>query len=203
MDLLIATSNAGKVEELRDLLNGMPLRLLRLDDVGLTGLDVIEDADTLEANAVLKARTYAQASGLAALSDDTGLFVDALGGAPGNFRARLGGPGLLWADRRALLLEALAGVPPLERTARFACVIAIADPRTGQVETVRGECEGRIALTESSGSTGFGYDPVFIPDGFSVTFSDLPAADKNRISHRGRAAQAALPLLARLAGVKD
>jgi XTP/dITP diphosphohydrolase len=202
MDLLIATTNAGKIAELRDLLAAVPARLLSLSDVGLAGLDVAEDADTLEANALAKATAYGQASGLLALADDTGLFVDALGGAPGVYPARYGGPGLMMAERRALLLEALSGVPDAQRTAAFVAVIAIADPRTGAVETVRGACAGRIAQVESNGGGGFGYDPVFIPDGYDVPFSDLPPAEKNRISHRGKAAQAAIPLLLRLAGVR-
>lgn len=200
MDLLIATTNAGKIAELHDLLAAVPARLLTLDDVGLAGLDVAEDADTLEANALTKATAYAQASGLLALADDTGLFVDALDGAPGVYPARYGGPGLLMAERRALLLEALSGVPDAQRTATFICVIAVADPRTGAAETVRGVCNGRIAQVESNGVSGFGYDPVFIPDGYDVPFSDLPPAEKNRISHRGKAVRAAIPLLLRLTG---
>ncbi len=195
MDLLIATTNAGKISELRDLLAAVPARLLSLDDVGLAGLDVAEEADTVEGNAITKANAYARAAGLLTLADDTGLFVDALGGAPGVYPARYGGPGLLMAERRALLLEALSNVPTAQRTATFRAVIALANPLTGQVQTVRGECAGRIAQAEANGSGGFGYDALFIPDGYELTFSDLPAAEKNRISHRARAVQAAIPLL--------
>ena len=202
VSLLIATTNAGKMAELRDLLAAVPARLLSLSDVGLAALDVAEDADTVEGNAIAKARAYAQASGLLALADDTGLFVDALGGAPGVYPARYGGPSLLMAERRALLLEALSGVPDAQRTAAFVCVIAVAEPRTGAVETTRGVCAGRIAQAASNGGGGFGYDPVFIPDGYDVPFSDLPPAEKNRISHRGKAARAAIPLLLRLAGAR-
>lgn len=195
LELLIATGNAGKVAELRELLAQVPARLLSLDDVGLTGLDVAEDAGSLAGNAAAKARAYAEAAGLLALADDTGLFVDALDGAPGIYPARYGGPGLLMAERRALLLEALSGVPDARRTAAFRAVVALANPRTGQVQTAQGECAGRIAQTESNGSTGFGYDPLFIPDGYTLSFSDLSAAEKNRISHRARAVQAMIPLL--------
>lgn len=195
LELLIATSNAGKVAELREMLAQVPARLLSLDDVGLTGLDVAEDAGSLEGNAAAKAQAYAQAAGLLALADDTGLFVDALDGAPGIYPARYGGPGLMMAERRALLLEALSGVPDARRTAAFRAVVALANPRTGQVQTAQGACAGRIAQTESNGSAGFGYDPLFIPDGYSLSFSDLPAAEKNRISHRARAVQAMIPLL--------
>jgi XTP/dITP diphosphohydrolase len=199
VELLIATTNTGKVAELREMLAQVPARLLSLDDVGLAGMDVAEAADTVEGNAVAKARAYAQASGLLALADDTGLFVDALGGAPGVYPARYGGPGLMMAERRALLLEALSGVPGPQRTATFRAVIALAHPHTGVIGTVQGECAGRIAQTESNGSTGFGYDALFIPDGYDVSFGDLPAVEKNRISHRARAVQAVIPLLAQMA----
>lgn len=199
MELLIATTNAGKVAELREMLAQVPARLLSLGDMGLAGMDVAEDADTVEGNAVAKARAYAQAAGLLALADDTGLFVDALGGAPGVYPARYGGPGLMMAERRALLLEALSDVPDARRTARFRAVIALAHPHTGVIETVHGECAGRIAQAESNGNTGFGYDALFIPDGYDVSFGDLPAAEKNRISHRARAVQAVIPLLMQIA----
>jgi non-canonical purine NTP pyrophosphatase (RdgB/HAM1 family) len=202
MDILIGTSNPGKLGEFEALLAGLDARLLSLRDVGLDGMDVPEDATTLEANATHKARVYAEASGLVTLADDTGLFVEALGGAPGIYPARYGGPGLTMAERRGKLLAALAevGAGDGARAARFECVIALCRPQMGEVITVRGICPGRIALEEARGESGFGYDPLFIPDGYTESFSQLPEAVKNQISHRGRAAQMIVVELRRLAG---
>lgn len=202
MDILIGTSNPGKLHEFEVLLAGLDVRLLSLQDVGLDGLDVPEDGTTLEANAAHKARVYAEASGLPTLTDDTGLFVEALGGAPGIYPARYGGAGLTMAERRRKLLAALAeaGAGEGARAARFECVIALCQPQTGEVITVRGVCPGRIALEEAHGDGGFGYDPVFIPDGYTQSFSQLPETVKNAISHRGRAAQMMVTELRRLAG---
>lgn len=199
MDLLIGTGNPGKLGEFQELLDGLPLRLLSLKDVGLGDMDVAEDETTLEGNASLKVKAYSKASGLVTLADDTGLYVDALDGAPGVYPARYGGPGLTAQQRRHKLLAALAGVPPEKRTARFACVIALANPATGETMTVRGVCEGQIALAEEEGGTGFGYDSVFIPAGYTATFNSLPLIVKNRISHRGVAAAMIAPVLRDLA----
>lgn len=201
MELLIGTSNPGKLHEFEALLAGLDARLLSLRDVGLGGMDVPEDATTLEDNAAHKARVYAEASRLPTLADDTGLFVEALGGAPGIYPARYGGPGLTMAERRGKLLAALAeaGAGDGARAARFECVIALCRPQTGEIITVRGVCPGRIALEEAHGDGGFGYDPVFIPEGYAESFSQLPEAVKNQISHRGRAAQKMVAELRRLA----
>lgn len=199
MDLLIGTGNAGKLGELQELLGDVDVHLLSLKDVGLGDLDVAEDATTLEDNAELKVKAYSKASGLVTLADDTGLYVDALDDRPGIYPARYGGPGLTPKDRRQKLLGELQGIPFEKRTARFACVIAVANPRTGEVIHVRGVCEGHIALAEEEGRGGFGYDPVFIPQGYDVTFSSIPLDEKNRISHRGRAVQMIIPILQRMA----
>ncbi len=198
MDLLIGTSNPGKLHEFEVLLGELPLKLLTLKDVGLGDMDVEESATTLEENASLKVRAYSQASGLATLADDTGLMVDALGGAPGVYPARYGGPGLTMQQRRQKLLGELVGVPDEQRTARFACVIALADPRNDMLTTVRGVCEGRIAQVEDEGGSGFGYDALFIPQGYDIPWSRVPMEEKNRISHRGRAAQLIVPVLEKL-----
>ncbi|MBL8119821.1 MAG: non-canonical purine NTP pyrophosphatase [Anaerolineae bacterium] len=198
MDLLIGTGNAGKLHEYEELLSGLPVRLLGLKDVGLGDMEVAEDATTLEENASLKVQAYSQASGLITLADDTGLFVDALGGEPGVYPARYGGPGLSAQQRRQKLLAALDGRVEAERSARFICVIALANPRTGRTETVRGVCEGRIALAESDGGSGFGYDAVFIPQGYDITWAHVPLAAKNAISHRGQAARLIIPIVQRL-----
>ncbi|MBC6936657.1 MAG: RdgB/HAM1 family non-canonical purine NTP pyrophosphatase [Chloroflexi bacterium] len=195
MDVLIGTSNAGKLNEYRMLLTGVPVKLFDLFDVGLADLEVDENGETVEANARLKARAYAEAGGLLTLADDTGLFVDALGGAPGVYPARYGGPGLTMAQRRAKLLSELAGVPAAQRRARFVCVIAVANPQTGEVTSFEGVCEGHIAMDESEGEYGFGYDAIFIPQGQNRPWSHMPMAEKNQISHRGQAARRLMPYL--------
>ncbi len=197
MDLLIATSNAGKLHEYEVLLAGIPLRLRRLQDVGLDTLAVDENATTVAENALIKAQAYVRASGLLTLADDTGLMVDALGGAPGVYPARYGGEGLTMAQRRQKLLQALAGVPDDQRTARFVCVIVLVDPQTGTTTTATGTCEGRIAQVDDEGGQGFGYDAVFIPQGYDIPWSRMALADKNRLSHRGQAARQLIPVLER------
>jgi XTP/dITP diphosphohydrolase len=195
--LLIATHNRGKLREYAALLASLPLTLLTPDDLGLD-LNVVESGDTYADNARLKAVAYAQASGLLALADDSGLEVDALDGAPGVRSARyaLGDD----ADRVTALLRALdaAGVPAEDRSARFRCVIVLAAP-DGRTWQTAGTCEGRI-IDAPRGSGGFGYDPIFYLPGHGRTMAELPPAEKNRISHRARAAQALRPLLAQLTG---
>src|SRR5512136_877699 len=179
--LLIATHNAGKVREYRALLAGLPLEVTYLDAEGI-GLEVDETGATFAENAVQKAQAYAAASGLWTWADDSGLEVDALGGAPGVRSARFAGPGASDADRYQKLLDALAGVPQGQRTARFRCVVALARP-DGAVRTAEGRCEGRIGLAPR-GEHGFGYDPVFVVDGFGgQTMAELVPEVKNRISH--------------------
>jgi XTP/dITP diphosphohydrolase len=193
MDLLIATSNPGKVREYYELLGNLPLQLRGLNDVGLGGMDVEESGATLEANAELKAQAYAQASGLPVLADDTGLFVDALNGAPGVYPARYGGPGLTAQQRREKLLAELDSVPDEQRTARFVCVIAFG--LQGSIEMVSGTCGGRIARQDDIGGEGFGYDSIFIPNGYDVPWSRVPLNEKNHISHRGQAVEKIIPIL--------
>jgi XTP/dITP diphosphohydrolase len=195
-DLLVATHNAGKLREYQELLRGLDVNLFSLADKDIT-LDVEEPFETLEENAAAKAQGYAQHSGLFTLADDTGLFVDALpNGGPGAWPARYGGPGLTVPQRRQKLLEALAGVPEAERTARFICVIALGNPQDNSVQQVQGVVEGRIALEEDEqGKEGFGYDALFIPEGYDVAWSSVPLAEKNQLSHRGRATQAIIPLI--------
>lgn len=195
MDLLIGTSNEGKLREYQELLTELDARLLNLKDVGLADMEVAEDATTLEENAGLKAWAYARASGLVTLADDTGLFVDALGGAPGVYPARYGGPGLTMQQRRQKLLNELKRVPDHQRGARFKCVIALADPGRDWLTTVKGECEGRIAQAEAEGPAGFGYDALFIATGYDRPWSQVSQAEKNAISHRGQAARLAISIL--------
>ncbi|MCH7655725.1 MAG: RdgB/HAM1 family non-canonical purine NTP pyrophosphatase [Chloroflexi bacterium] len=196
--LLLATNNAHKVRELRRLLGHLGLDLLTPDDVGLS-LDVVEDGDTYEANALAKARAFADASGLPALADDSGIEVDALGGRPGLHSARYGGSGLTDEGRVALLLRELADVGDGERTARYRAVLAVASPATGSAarseRTAEGSCEGTIARV-GDGAHGFGYDPVFVVPALGVTMARLTDEEKDAISHRGNAARAMAPILA-------
>ena len=196
MTLLIATGNEGKLQQLRALLVALPLRLCGPAEVGLQGFEVAEEGDTLEANATQKARAWSLASGLPALADDTGLFVDALGGAPGIHAARWGGPGLSMAQRRQHLLDALGERPPAQRGARFRCVIAVACG--AQLALAEGACAGRIAERELPGPAGFGYDSIFIPAGAERSWAQLPPDEKNRHSHRSLAAARILPALPQL-----
>jgi XTP/dITP diphosphohydrolase len=198
--VLIASTNPGKLREFRALLNGLTpeLEVIGPAEVGLE-LDIAETGDTFEANARLKATTYARVSGLPALADDSGLEVDALAGFPGPASAR-------WvpgsdADRVQALLDRLAGIPDARRRARFRAVAALARPG-GRVVTAAGIVAGRIAHAPR-GHGGFGYDPIFLVEdgGYhgEVTQAELPASEKNRLSHRARAIAALLPDLLELA----
>ncbi|MBC7250625.1 MAG: XTP/dITP diphosphatase [Anaerolineae bacterium] len=192
MKLLVATHNAGKIEEYRSLLAALLADLVFPAELGLS-LSVVESGDSFEANALIKAKAYAQASGLLTLADDSGLEVDALDGAPGVRTARYAGPGASDEERYQLLLRNLADVPWEERTARFRCVIAIATP-DGQTYTAEGRCEGLIAFAPK-GEHGFGYDPVFYMPEYGRTMAELEPVLKNRVSHRARAVQAAWGIL--------
>jgi len=196
--LLIGTSNPGKLREYDALLAELPVHLLSLRDVGLDSMDVEEPYETFEENAAQKVKVYAKASGLLALADDTGLVVDALGGRPGVYSARYGGP--TDRDRYLKLLGELEGVPDDQRTARFVCVCAATNPSGERIEYGRGTVEGWIAGAPGDGTEGFGYDAVFVPDGYNVVLSAIPMAEKNSISHRGNAARALIPALRRLLG---
>ena len=186
--LLIATRNAGKLRELSEILGGLPYRIVSLDDLGI-GEEVDEKGATFAENAALKAEAYCRLGGVLTLADDSGLEVDALGGAPGVRSARYAGDGASDADRAALLLANLAGTPDAERSARFRCVIAVAAPGA-PTRLYDGVCEGRIAA-EPRGEGGFGYDPVFCIPELGATMAELPSERKNRVSHRARAARKA------------
>jgi XTP/dITP diphosphohydrolase len=192
--LLLATNNAGKAAELRRLLDGCGWELVTPAELGLH-LEVDESGESYQANATKKALQYAQASGLVALADDSGLEVDALGGRPGILSARYAGLDRTDAERVQTLLEELKDVSDEERTARFRAVIAIAAP-TGRVETVEGTMNGRIARAPRA-ANGFGYDPVFLLPDRGLTAAELPANEKDAISHRGMAARKARAVLER------
>lgn len=193
---LVATHNPGKVAEFAAMLADLQLTWFSLDDVGVT-LDVPETGTTFYENAVLKARGYAAESGLVTLADDSGLEVDVLNGRPGLHTAHYGGEGLTHAQRYQKLLSELLGVPWAERTARFRCVIVVARPDGALLGSTEGVCEGIIAEAPV-GNGGFGYDPVFYLPEQQQTLAQLAAAEKNQISHRGRALRKIEPLLRKL-----
>ncbi|MCJ7426783.1 MAG: XTP/dITP diphosphatase [Dehalococcoidales bacterium] len=190
--LLLATNNKGKAREYKSLLQGIPFELVTPAEVGIS-TEVVEVGRSFEENARLKATTRAAESRLLALADDSGLEVDALGGEPGTLSARYAGEGASDRDRVSYLLTKLEGVPREKRTARFRCVIAIATPE-GEVELCSGECEGIIAF-EPRGDRGFGYDPIFYLPELKKTMAELSPELKNKVSHRGRAAEKASQLL--------
>lgn len=183
--LLVATHNRGKIREYRALLEDLPLAVTWLDEQGITE-DVEETGTTFAENACLKAESYASLTGMWTWADDSGLEVDALGGRPGVFSARYGGPGLNDADRYRRLLAELADVAPARRTARFRCVVALALPG-GPIYTAEGAVEGLI-VDAPRGEHGFGYDPVFFVPEYARTMAELEPAIKNRVSHRALAA---------------
>ncbi|MEO0565178.1 MAG: RdgB/HAM1 family non-canonical purine NTP pyrophosphatase [Chloroflexota bacterium] len=198
LQLLIGTQNKGKLTEYRQIFEGLDIDLLTLGDVGLGQMDVEETGTTFAENAEIKAAAYAQASGMLALADDSGLCVDALDGRPGLYSARYGGEDMPMTEKRLKLLGELEGVPEVERTAYFACDIAVYHPERGSAYHAYGECRGRIAEAVSTGGGGFGYDPIFIPEGYTVTIADISTEEKHELSHRGRAARAMRPVLERL-----
>lgn len=188
MELILASRNKKKIREMEAILAGHfpDVHILSLDDIGFEG-DIEENGSTFEENALIKARTALAASGnrIAAIADDSGLSVDALDGAPGVYSARYAGGHGDDAANNALLLKNLAHLPEEARTARFVCCIALVYP-DGRELIVRGETQGLI-IDEARGEGGFGYDPYFYYAPFGKTFSELSAAEKNAISHRGKA----------------
>jgi XTP/dITP diphosphohydrolase len=196
--LLVGTDNPGKIGEYEELLTDLPGTLeVTFPAREALVLEVEESGETFEENARIKALAYSQASGLVSLADDSGLEVDALGGAPGVHSARYAGPAATDIDRYRKLLDALADTPAGQRSARFRCVVAIALP-DGTVHTADGTCEGEIGFAPR-GEHGFGYDPVFVVNGYDgQTMAELAPEVKNEISHRGRALAAIQPILQKL-----
>ena len=190
--ILLATNNAGKVRELAVLLAGTPFAVATPRDEGIA-LDVEETGDTFEENAVLKARAFAEASGLLSIADDSGLEVDALGGEPGVRSARYAGPEASDEDRVRYLLGNLEGVEWEERSARFRSVVALAYPG-GEVRLFEGACEGMVAF-EPRGDKGFGYDPIFYIPSLDRHMAELELEEKNLMSHRGQATRKAAEFL--------
>ncbi|MBV8695103.1 MAG: RdgB/HAM1 family non-canonical purine NTP pyrophosphatase [Chloroflexi bacterium] len=190
--LLLATTNSHKVEEYSAIFADLPFTLLSLTGLQLD-LDVEETGTTFEENATLKALAYTHASGMLSLADDSGLEIDALGGAPGIYSARFAGPDTSYEERFRIILEQLRGLPVAQRSARFRCVITLADP-SGYHRSVEGVLEGVIA-DAPRGVHGFGYDPIFLVPELGKTTAELTPEHKNRISHRGHAARLARELL--------
>ncbi len=197
LTVVLATSNEGKVAELRALLGDLPVELLSAAQVLGKPLSVAEDALTFEENAVAKARAVCEATGMLALADDSGLEVEALGGRPGVRSARFAHERATDAENNAALLSALEDV--VERAARFRCVLALVSPwDRDRVRVAEGRCDGQIARAPR-GSGGFGYDPLFVVDGSDGrAMAELTESEKNAVSHRARAAAALRPLLAEL-----
>lgn len=197
MRVLLATTNDGKLREYRRLLAEVPgLELETMASLSIA-VGVDEDRDSFEENARKKATEIAAVAGVACLADDSGLEVDALDGHPGVFSARYAGEGATDASNNAKLLEELRDVSDEERTARFRCAIVVVDASGNELAAVDGTCEGRIAR-EPRGEHGFGYDPLFVPDGYEQTLAELGPETKNRISHRAKAAAKLAPLLREL-----
>ena len=209
--LLIATNNKGKLKEIRAILHNLEVELLSPANLGLE-LDVEEDGQTYAENAAKKALAFSQASGLLSLADDSGLEVDALGGAPGLYSARYGPPpsppvflengGRVRGeptdkDRRAYLLKNLNGIPRPWR-ARFRATVAVASPGRS-VQLAEGICPGEI-IPDERGTGGFGYDPIFLVGGTNQTMAELDMEEKNRLSHRGQALLNMLPILSKMFG---
>lgn len=191
--LVLATTNKGKVAEIRELLTGLPVEIVGLEQ--FPGLPPVEETGrTFRENAIIKAKTVAGYTRELTLADDSGLEVDALGGEPGVYSARYGQPGWNDRERYQYLLDKLQGYGPDDRTARFRCVIAVYDPNACRLETAEGTVEGRIATTPK-GNNGFGYDPVFYLPEFRQTIAELPESLKNQLSHRARAITALKPKL--------
>lgn len=182
--LAIATRNEKKKRELLQMLHDLPVELLTLNDFPDVP-EVVEDGETFTENAIKKAAVVAGLTGEYTLADDSGLEVDAINGQPGVYSARFAGEQGNDELNNQKLIKLLENVPEEKRTARFRCVIAIVSP-DGKAETAEGICEGKIIL-EPRGNEGFGYDPLFIPNGYDKTFAELSAEEKHKISHRGRA----------------
>jgi XTP/dITP diphosphohydrolase len=191
--IVLATRNQHKVVEIREALADLPLQILSLVDFPQAP-EVIEDGETLEANAIKKAWTIHRYTNLPAVADDTGLMVEVLAGAPGVYSSRFAGPHATYADNVEKLLRLMQGIPAAQRAATFRTVIVFI--ANGKTHTVEGVCHGQITFAPQ-GEGGFGYDPVFLVPELNKTFAELALAEKNRISHRGRALTAFKDLLAR------
>lgn len=188
MKIIFATGNRDKMREIREIMEGSSYEICSMKEAGID-LDIEEDGSTFEENALIKARAVADlAPGAIVLADDSGLEVDAMDGAPGIYSARFMGHNTSYEVKNQYILDRLAGLPAEERTARFACAIAAVFP-DGEEIVIRRNMEGGIG-EKMAGENGFGYDPIFLPKGYDVSSAELPAEEKNQISHRGKALRA-------------
>lgn len=185
--LIFATGNEHKMVEIREILGELPVEILSMKDVGIKA-DIVENGNTFEENALIKAKEVCKLAGEMVLADDSGLEIDYLNGEPGIYSARYMGEDTSYRIKNANLIERLEGVPDEKRTARFVCAIAAAFP-DGTVKTVRGTMEGRIGY-EETGENGFGYDPIFYLPEYGCSSAELSMEEKNKISHRGKALRA-------------
>ena len=182
--IIFATGNEGKMREIREILKDLDYEILSLKEAGID-IDIVEDGETFEENAVIKATAVMRASGEIVLADDSGLEIDYLNKEPGVMSARYMGENTSYRIKNQILIDRLDGVPDEKRTARFVCVVAAAFP-DGRVETRRGTIEGRIAH-EPAGENGFGYDPIFYYPERKMTTAQMSPEEKNQLSHRGKA----------------
>ncbi len=183
--IIVATGNEGKMGEIREILRDENISFVSLKDEGLQDVEIVEDGQSFEENAIIKARAISDLTGQMVLADDSGLEVDYLDKAPGIYSARYMGEDTPYSIKNNHIIEQLRGVEGEKRSARFVCVIACAFP-DGRNITVRGVIEGRIAY-EDKGENGFGYDPIFYVPEFGCTTAELPPEEKNKVSHRGKA----------------
>jgi XTP/dITP diphosphohydrolase len=183
-ELLIATNNRDKVKEIKHILEGLDISVLSLSDRNIE-IDVEEDKDTLEGNALKKAKEVYEHAGIPCSADDTGLFVDALNGEPGIYSSRYAGDNVTYADNRKKLLFNMSGVGQGERGAEFRTVVCYYSG-DNEYKFFTGVCRG-IITKEERGENGFGYDAIFLPDGYDKTFAELDLSEKNKISHRAKA----------------
>ncbi len=182
--IVIASANMGKVNEIRDLVRGLPVVFLSLNDVA-GPVEIVEDAATFEENALKKAKAVAKATGITAIADDSGLCIDALDGRPGVYSARYAGENATDEEKCLRILKEMADVTDDRRSARFICALAMVT-RQGEEDLFGGVCEGKITR-ELRGSSGFGYDPIFYFEQAGSTFAEMDRESKNRVSHRGQA----------------
>ena len=191
--VILASQNAHKIREIDAILSQYGMQVIARDEAGLPPFEIEETGETFDENSRLKAQVIMDLAGLPTIADDSGLMVDALGGGPGVYSARFAGENCTFDDNNRKLLKCLEGVPAEARTAQFVTVITMLFP-DGTELVARGECPGRIT-EELRGEEGFGYDPLFLPDGADKTFAEMTADEKNRISHRARALMALEDLL--------
>lgn len=183
--IIIASQNKHKIEEIEAITKKFGMTIVSRNDAGIPDVEVVEDGETFEENSYKKAHEIMKLSGEMTIADDSGLMVDALDGAPGVYSARFSGEGATDKSNNEKLLALLADTPYEKRTAKFVSVITMIYP-DGDKIVARGECPGHI-ITEERGEGGFGYDPLFVPDGYDMTFAELGSEEKNKISHRARA----------------